>query len=542
LAEGGVALPPVVLDRARMRAEIEADPDFDVVVIGGGITGAGTFRDLALQGLRVLLVERADFASGASGALTRIAHGGFRYLERGEIALVRDSVIERDRLVANAPHAVRPISVVLPLSSWFAGLLGAPLRFLKLDKRKGGLPGIVPMAIGRRLYDALAGKAHALPAGRILTGRGLAARFPYLAGRWTGALELGEARILMPERVAIELIEDGVAAGSRSAALNYCAVTGVEDGRIVLHDALDGVTRAVHAEVMVNAAGAHADSVAALFGVQDKMTGGVAGVHLVLDAPRLAAALGDDLLFFEDANPDPAKRRLNIGYRLAENRVLLGTTESDCPDPDAARLTDEDVRYLKGALAAALPGLGVAEAPVVGHLVGVRPLVRSNAESLASRSRDHAVFVHRTPLPLVTIIGGKWTTFRRMAEDAADSVLDILGRARRVSTRDLAIGGGAGYPRSAAEREAIVDGLAQSAGIGLDRAAELFDRYGTRARGIAAWVRAYAGESEMAGTRLSAGEIAFFRAAEMAVSDADVIKRRSDAWQTLPASDADARQ
>ncbi len=129
---------------------------YDLFVIGGGITGAGTFRDLSLQGLRVLLVERGDFASGASGALTRIAHGGFRYLERGDIALVRDSVIERDRLLANAPHAVKPIRVVLPLADRFKGLVAAPLGFLRLTKTSG-LPGTLAMRLAGLLY---AGRLH----------------------------------------------------------------------------------------------------------------------------------------------------------------------------------------------------------------------------------------------------------------------------------------------------------------------------------------------------------------------------------------------
>jgi glycerol-3-phosphate dehydrogenase len=519
-----------------MRAEVAADPSFDVVVIGGGITGAGTFRDLCLQGLRVLLVERDDFASGASGALTRIAHGGFRYLERGEIGLVRDSVVERDRLVNNAPHAVRPITVVLPLSSWLGGLVAAPLRFLKLAP-KGGMPGIVPMALGRWLYDALAGVSHALPRGRIWTGSALARRFPYLAGRFAGVLSLGEARILMPERVAIELIEDGVAAGERSAAFNYCALVGVDGDSLRMRDRLTDQETAVTARVVVNAAGAHADKVATIFGISERMTGGVAGTHLILDAPALAATLGEDLLFFEDDAPDPARRRLLVCYRLSGDRVLLGTTESACDDPDQAVATADDETYLLHALATALPSVDIESARIVGHMVGVRPLVRSASQSMASRSRDHAVFVHRQPIPVVTIVGGKWTTFRRMAEDASDAVLRELGCGRTLSTRDLPIGGGKGFPRGDEERRALLAELI-AGGIESEMAERLLAVYGTRARIVSAWIKAVGAGQALDGTKLTMGEVAFFRAEEMAVSPADILRRRSDAWQAIGSLEA----
>jgi len=512
-----------------MLAEIAEDPAFDVVVIGGGITGAGTFRDLCLQGLRVLLVERDDFASGASGALTRIAHGGFRYLERGEIGLVRDSVVERDRLVANAPHALRPISVVLPLASRWGGLIGAPLRFLKLAP-KGAMPGIVPMALGRRLYDALAGVSQALPRGRIWTGAAMARRFPYLAGRFAGALSLGEARILMPERVTIELIEDGIAAGHRSTALNYCALSSVEDGRLRLLDRLADTELTVSARMVVNASGAHADKVAALFGIAERMTGGVAGVHLLLEAPALAEALGDDLLFFEDDAADPARRRLLVCYRVTEDRVLLGTTEAACDDPDTAGITGSDEAYLLRALGAAMPGLDVDTAAIAARMVGVRPLVRASGDNLASRSRDHAVFLHRTPLPVATIVGGKWTTFRRMAEDAADAVLAELGRPRNVSTRDLPIGGGRGASPDAS-------GPA-FAGLPRDLAERLVATYGSRAERVAGWIRRSGSEAVSQDGRLTRGEISFFAGEEMATSASDIVRRRTDQHFRAPDPDA----
>ncbi|MBB5751419.1 FAD-dependent oxidoreductase [Prosthecomicrobium pneumaticum] len=513
-----------VLDRVRMTAEIAADDRFDVVVVGGGITGAGTFRDLALQGLRVLLVEAGDFASGASGALSRVAHGGFRYLERGDIGLVRDAVRERDRLVAAAPHAVRPIRVVIPLTSRFGGLLAAPLRFFRLASGRG-LPGVAPMALGVALYGALSGGSGALPGGGAAAGTAARRRFPYLGRRFAGAVWTHEGRIEAPERIAVELIEEGVAAGGRAAALNYCRLVAVEHGRLVLEDRLAGRSFRAAAEVVVNAAGAHADRVAGLFGIEQRMTGGVAGAHLILEAGTLAARLGDDLLFFEDGAADPAKRRLCVLYRLGGDRLLLGTTETRCDAPEAADVGEADRTYLLAALAGLFPD-EASGARVVGHMVGVRPLVHSDEADLAHRSRDHAVFRHRPGgLPLVTIVGGKWTTFRKMAEDAADAALDALGRSRRVSTADRAIGGGANFRDRRDGIEADLIGL----GLPPDLARRLTATYGTRAPRVARYVAAKGGAAPLSDDgRLTRGEVRFFATEEMATSAEDVVRRRSD--------------
>jgi glycerol-3-phosphate dehydrogenase len=505
-----------------MRTEIAADSRFDAVIIGGGITGAGTFRDLALQGLRVLLVERDDFASGASGALTRIAHGGFRYLERGDIGLVRESVIERDRLLANAPHAIRPIRMVLPMRTRIAGLLAAPFRFLKLLPGRG-LPGLLPMAIGVRLYDALSGAGRRLARGGA-TGRGrLAARFPYLGRRFAGAVWSYEGRIHAPERIALELVEDGVAAGRRSAALNHCRLIGAEGDQLTLEDRLTGTRFMVTARAVVNAAGAHADKVAALFGIGERLTGGVAGIHVVIDAPAIAASLGDDLLFFEDHQEDPAKRRLCVLYRLHGDRLLLGTTEFACDDPDAASIPEADTLYLLDALNAALPGHDISPAAIVARMVGVRPLVRSTDSDLTSRSRGHAVIRHQASgLPLITIIGGKWTTFRLMAEDAANAVLAALDARRQITTETLPIGGGRNFSHPEIRDTLLAMGIAPPL------VKRLIETYGSRAPTVAAYIRAEGAEPVSADGRLTRGEIVFFAEAELAATADDILRRRSD--------------
>ena len=171
----------------------------DVLIIGGGINGVGAFRDLAAQGVPALLVEASDFGSGASAAPSRLIHGGLRYLETGEAALVRESLTERNLLLKNACHMVHPQPCWVPMRSWFGGAIGAILRFLKL-KRTPGRKGAIPVKIGLMLYDRFGRAYQTMPNHRLLTAKEAQAEVSILSPSICAVGEYYDARISHPER------------------------------------------------------------------------------------------------------------------------------------------------------------------------------------------------------------------------------------------------------------------------------------------------------------------------------------------------------
>ena len=189
-------------------------PELDVLVVGGGINGIGTFRDLALQGVRVLLVEQHDFCSRTSAASSHMIHGGIRYLENGEFRLVREAVQERNRLIRSAPHLVRPLPTSIPIFKFWSGLWNAPLKFLGLLDRPAER-GAVVIRLGLWLYDNYTGKDRTVPRHQFLNRKQGLLHFPqlnpgvkYLATYYDGAMH-------SPERLAIEVLLDGLEAGGR---------------------------------------------------------------------------------------------------------------------------------------------------------------------------------------------------------------------------------------------------------------------------------------------------------------------------------------
>ncbi|HJL70191.1 MAG TPA: FAD-dependent oxidoreductase, partial [Anaerolineales bacterium] len=176
------------------------DPVVSVLIIGGGINGAGVFRDLALQGVDVLLVDKGDFCSGASAATSHMAHGGVRYLENGEFRLVREAVRERNRLIRNAPHYVRPLPTTMPFFKWFSGLFNAPLKFLGW-LHEPGERGAVVTKIGLWLYDAYTRTQGTVPRHRFAARRKSLAQFPQLNPRVLGTATYFDGAILVPERL-----------------------------------------------------------------------------------------------------------------------------------------------------------------------------------------------------------------------------------------------------------------------------------------------------------------------------------------------------
>lgn len=453
---------------------------FSTVIVGGGINGVGVFRDLCLQGVDCLLVDKADFAAGASSAPSRMIHGGLRYLEHGSFALVAEATRERNRLLRNAPHLVRPLKTVVPLSNAFGGLLSGALRFLGLSPAPQAR-GMLVVAIGLRLYDLLGRRQRMMPGHRI-------DRVPPRDGslfrdgvRWTATFF--DAWISHPEWLVLELLADAGGDQPDSAATNHCKVVGCEGNILTLHDELTGEAMQVSADCIVNATGAWLDrSASALRGEASRVMG-TKGSHLVLDHPVLHRLLDGRMAYFEATDG-----RVCIVYPFL-GRVLVGSTDIPVDDPDQAATDPAEVRYLMGVLREVFPRLGFDARHVLYTYVGVRPLARSDADKPGGISRDHSVVVDapnaQRSIPMVALVGGKWTTFRSLAELATNDVLRLIGRPRQRSTVQRPIGGGAGLPMDAAGMNAFVARVEAAGGVSRARALALIDRYGSRALALA---------------------------------------------------------
>ena len=500
------------------------NPVVSVLIIGGGINGAGVFRDLALQGVDVLLVDKGDFCSGASAATSHMAHGGVRYLENREFRLVREAVRERNRLIKNAPHYVRPVPTTMPIFKWFSGLLNAPLKFLGW-LHKPGEHGAVVIKIGLWLYDAYTGTQGTVPRHRFAARRKSLLQFPQLNPRVLCTATYFDGAILAPERLCVELIADGLAAGPHAAARNYLAAVGAADSRVTLRDELTGESFSVQPEIVINASGAWIDAVNGALQRETRFIGGTKGSHLILDHPELRAAIGEHEIFFE--NDDG---RIVLIFPLRD-KVLIGTSDLHCDDPDSARCTPQEVDYFWAMIAKVFPGISVQRDQIIFSFSGVRPLPARQSDATGQISRDHSVRLtwpgDGVDFPVYSLVGGKWTTFRAFSEQVTDMTLTVLGRERRQSTRNLPIGGGKDYPRGAAAEQRWLAALSAETGLQLARLEILFRRYGTRAAAAAAFIAADADQSLQCHPYFSQREIAFLALHERVAHLDDLILRRT---------------
>jgi glycerol-3-phosphate dehydrogenase len=492
---------------------ITANPAFDVIVVGGGINGIGVFHDLAHQGLRVLLVEMNDFCSGCSAAPSRMIHGGLRYLENGEIALVRESLAERDRLLRNAPHLVRPLPTTIPIDRFASGLANAALGFLGFTGRPRPR-GALPIKLGLTLYDAITGRGRMLPRHHFRGRAQTRAAFPDLRPDLRFSATYHDAWISHPERLGLELIGDACAQNAGAVALNYARLTHGAGG-LVLTDSETGRTLPVSARMIVNATGAWIDDTAASLGARltERLVSGTKGSHLILDNPALAAALNGHMIYFENADG-----RVCIVFPYL-GRVLAGSTDLRVNEAGRTACSLQERDYILAAIGALFPGIAVSAPQIVYSYAGIRPLPVSDADFTGRISRGHAVRRLGGAVPQIGMVGGKWTTYRAFAEDTVDLVLADLGLARRANTRDLPIGGGAGYGPGLAQDLTLRHGLSET------RAAHLVDLYGTRAAEVATFCTGQ--DDPLPGVPMTAGEVVWCIRYEHACHLADVLQRRS---------------
>ena len=484
-----LASPLLATVRSALMVQLTTPARFDVVVIGGGATGLGVALDAASRGFSVALVESHDFAKGTSSRATKLVHGGVRYLAQGNIALVREALYERTTLLHNAPHLAQPLAFVMPSYK----LLDTPFY-----------------GIGLKMYDALAGKAGLGPTeflGRNKTlqylptvqTKGLKGGVKYWDGQFDDA------------RLALVLARTAAAHGA--VVVNYCAATGLlhENGKVagvLCEDRETGAKIMLRTACVVNATGVWVDAFRqqdgeAMGRVVKPMVAPSQGVHIVVDREFLP---GDHAMLV----PKTADGRVLFAVPWL-GKVILGTT--DTPRDDLARepqpfkeevefILNESARYLSRA---------PTRADVKSVWVGLRPLVKPQDDGGGNTkgiSREHTVLVSKSGL--VTVTGGKWTTYRAMAEDVLDKCFEahLLQPRRPGSTSTLRLGG---------------------AGAAMDaRRPKISDAPGLHAYGTEqSFVQALPGGDRWLGGGVTEGMVRFAARFEYARTVEDVLARRS---------------
>jgi glycerol-3-phosphate dehydrogenase len=437
-----------------------AEGRFDLLLLGGGITGAGVALDAATRGLRVALIDKGDFASGTSSISSKLVHGGLRYLEQGDFRLVREALRERAHLLRNAPHLVRPLRFVLPL---YQAARVPPWKW----------------RLGLLVYDVLAGRGN-IRRSRLLPLRRIEHEFPELHRRGLlGGLEYHDAQ-MDDARLCIEVLRTAAIHGATVA--NYVEAVSFERqgdriAGVQVRDHLYGEEFSIAARVVVNATGPWGDRIRHLAGDDSSpLLRPTKGVHLVAPNRGLRAAF----LFLH-----PADGRVFFVIPWM-NKTLIGTTDTVCDEPpDEVRTTAADEAYLLEGFNHYLdPPLRSTD--LLSRFAGLRPLIGERPGAPSDLSREFELV--RGPGGLLTVAGGKYTTYRHMAEVITSVVADRLGLRARCRTADLALDGTPAEPWPHYLPAAIAD-LAQEFGIGQPTAAHLVERYGRRAAEVAELTR-----------------------------------------------------
>jgi glycerol-3-phosphate dehydrogenase len=433
---------------------------FDLLVVGGGITGCGIARDAVLRGLKVGLVEKRDFGAGTSSRSSKLVHGGLRYLEQGALGLVFESVNEREKLMHLARHLVRP------------------LPFLVTNYR-GDRRWLATLDVGLWIYDALClfksyrthrtfGKERTLELEPGLKPEGLKGSILYYD------CQTDDARLTLENALDARALGAVVLNHARAGRLLTDAAGNIAGAEVT--DALTGRTAEAHARVVVNATGPWTDEVRALAGEPGILTP-TKGIHLVVDEARLP--LKHALMM-----TSPRDQRVVFAIPFGLGRTVVGTTDTFFDgSPDALSPTRDDVEYLLETANAYAPGARLTAADVLATWCGLRPLLKPAEAGISASgvSREHLLLERPG---FLTIAGGKLTTYRRMAAEVVDRAVAQLGLKVKSSTGGRPLPGAMGVEASEAAYAALVKSLGSGAdGTVLDRqACEYFaGSYGTRA-------------------------------------------------------------
>jgi glycerol-3-phosphate dehydrogenase len=421
------------MNRAALLRSLEAaeDREWDLIVIGGGATGLGVAVDAASRGFRTVLLEQHDFAKGTSSRSTKLVHGGVRYLQQGNIKLVTEALHERGILRRNAPHLVKDQSFIVPNYKWWEGPY---------------------YGIGLKVYDWMAGSL-GLGTSRILSKEETLELAPTLDAEGLRGGVLYHDGQFDDARLAISLAR--TAAGQGALVLNYCRVEGLlkgKEGRVtglIMRDAMSGTEYRLRARAIVNATGVFTDSVLQMDEPgSEPVIAPSQGVHIVLDHSFLP---GEAAILVP--HTDDGRVLFAVPWH---GRIIVGTTDTP------VNLVVEEPTALPEEIDFILRQIGryLVKPPerkdILSVFAGLRPLVKGNSKKTAELSRDHLITVSASGL--ITVTGGKWTTYRRMAEDTVNVAIGRAGLPERECvTNHLLIHGWDGSEKLATQKIAGQD-------------------------------------------------------------------------------------
>jgi len=503
--------PLAATARAAYLEQLARD-QFDVLVIGGGITGAGVALDAAARGYRVALVEKADFASGTSSKSTKLAHGGIRYLPQFDFAMIHEGVVERGLMVRHAPFLVRPQPFVIPVYEdmhWPSSLPIRPRTAFGLD---------LLLDIGLWMYDLMAGRLN-IGRHKRISAEKTVERAPKLRSRGLKKALLYYDAQTNDAQLTVTLLRTAAQFGA--VVTNYTEVTSFTraNGKLngaVVRDVLTNQQLTISARHIINATGVFSEQVVALTGDESKATIEPSkGIHLVVDRERLRIS--------DTAVVLPETEDGRILYVIPwQSRAIIGTTDTGSGNLDDPQAGPEDIAYLIRHINQYLE-VNLTNDDILSVYAGYRPLVKSRGARAADLSRTHVVLQEVNGM--VTIVGGKLTTYRRMAQDTVDVLAKRDGMPISQPTKNLLLAGAIGWRDARREIEA----RGQQLGLAPDIIEHLEFNFGSHARSILDLIE----KDESLRERLVPdlpyvrAEVVYACRAEMAMTLEDMLARRT---------------
>ena len=458
---------PESMNRQQQIEKLRQHPDVSVLIVGTGMNSVALFRELALQNIDVVLVNESDFCSGSTLGVSHLVHGDFYYRENGGFQLAKTAVLERKRLIKNAPHVIKPLPTVVPIFRWVTGRFHIPIK-LPQEADKTGRRGMFFTRLGLMLQDKFLESNGEKFSHKFALRKNSLKKFPRLNPDILGTVTYNNATIAAPERLCLDLLWDAHKSNPDALALNYINNVRYEDTVAKLVDGIHNKSIEIRPKLVIEAQDC--------IGPTEKSKV-QQWLHLVLDQRELKNAIGDQSFFFEFEDGRFIRICPYNRYTLLSTSQLVTDTE------EKEALTTKDSLQMARQI---FPTIELASTNILYQKSDCYPLeTPDNSHQLQiTKAGTHADF------PILHLNGGNWTTFRAKSSQIVDRVLAAFGKKRLTNSENMPVGGGKQYPSDRDERWRWLHKQSREYQLAFEHVKQLFDRYGTQARQVAAFLAA----------------------------------------------------